>query len=113
MSCESCGRGCALELTAEEIALLERLGEIPFLPMAGRTPEDTPVFLEDGAEAAEARGRALLGLAGKGLVRLDWDLPLRNFDYRAYGAYPLHGSIALTARGQAAVELLEIQGIGE
>ena len=56
---------------------------------------------------------AITGLEIKRLIRLDYDLPLTNFDYGAYGQYPCQGSMALTARGQAVVELLEIQGVRE
>ena len=31
----------------------------------------------------------------------------------AYTGYPVHGSIALTARGQTVLDMLEIQGIEE
>ncbi len=121
MDCGHCGGCCSphggcgetLALTAEELAMLRRFAQIPFLPMAGKSPEEAPVFLEDGEALAEADGTALLGLAGKGLIRLDWDIPLSNFGYEAYKDYPFHGSMALTARGLAAVELLEIQGIEE
>ena len=53
-------------------------------------------------------GLALLCLEKKGLISLDYDQPLGGCDY---GAYPLRGSFALTARGQRVLELLEIQGI--
>ena len=50
---------------------------------------------------------------GKGLLRLDYDIPLENFDYAAYRNYPLHGSMALTGHGQDILEQIEIQGIEE
>ena len=65
---------------------------------------------EDADYSPEEYGEALAWLQLKGLARLDYDLPLRNFDYAAYGDYPLHGSAALTAAGQEAVEALEVQG---
>ena len=113
-SCGGCG-GCggALLLTAGEIDLLLRFAQLPFLPAARRQDQDAPVCLEDGPEAAEELSRLLAALEGKGLIRVDYDLPLTNFDYAGYEAYPIHGSAALTAAGQQAVELLEIQGIGE
>ena len=117
MGCESCGGcgscgGCRREivLTPPEAALLLRLGEVAFLPVARRYSGDTPVYLEEADYSSEQYGEALAWLQLKGLVRLDYDLPLVNFDYAAYGAYPVHGSAALTAAGQEAVEVLELQG---
>lgn len=115
-----CGGGChsgcggcsgALELTQAELGLLRRFAQLPFLPVARRGDSEVPVCLEDGTEAAEALSAAITGLHQKRLIRLDYDLPLSNFDYGAYGQYPYRGSMALTARGQAAVELLDIQGV--
>ena len=39
--------------------------------------------------------------------------PLPGADMSAYRGYPVHGSIALTARGQQVLELLDVQGISE
>ena len=47
----------------------------------------------------------------KGLISLDFDKPLKGFDMSAYAAYPIHGSLALTQRGQTVLELLDYQGI--
>ena len=106
----SCG-GCGgeLVLTQPELDLLRRLAQIPFLPVARRWDRETPVYLEDGP--AELYSAAITGLQLKGLIRVDLDLPLLNFDYAAYGDFPCRGSMALTERGQAAVELLEIFGV--
>lgn len=113
MSCENCGNcgncGGGLLLTAAELALLRRFGETPFLPAAWALDLKTPVCLEEG----EASTAAILGLAGKGLIRLDYDIPLRGFDYAAYREYPLRGSMALTGWGQDVLEQIEILGIEE
>ena len=51
-------------------------------------------------------------LEKKMLIDISYDpLPGANMD--AYKGYPVHGSIALTARGQQVLELLEVQGIEE
>jgi len=124
MGCENCGNcgssgssgcgGCgALLLTPAELALLRRFGETPFLPAAAAFDMKTPVYLEDRDWTEAEYGAAILGLAGKGLIRLDYDIPLENFDYKAYASYPLHGSMALTGRGQDILDQIEIQGIGE
>lgn len=118
MSCDECGKcdscggctGTALYLTPEEIELLRLFAQTPFLPAAAKNGPDGPVFLETELPLREARS-ALRGLSKKGLIRIDYDIPLSNFDYQAYEEYPLHGSMALTARGQTVTELMEIQGI--
>ena len=109
----SCGGGCggcgsgALYLTEDEVALLRRFAQMPFLPVARRWDAETPVCLE----ATEATAQSITGLQQKGLIRVDHDLPLSGFDYADYGDYPARGSMALTARGQQAVDVLEIYGI--
>ena len=113
--CGSRGGGCRREivLTPPEAALLLRLGEVAFLPVARRHGGETPVYLEETDYAPAEYGEALSWLQLKGLVRLDYDMPLKNFDYAAYGEDLLHGSAALTAAGQEAVEALELRGTGE
>ena len=111
-NCSSCG-GCAKELllTEPELHILQKLGQIPFLPVARQSSDETPVYLEDEYLSAETYSLALACLEKKQLIELDYHRPLAHFDYRAYGKYSLHGSMALTARGQAVLELLERQGI--
>nr|WP_325184928.1 hypothetical protein [uncultured Oscillibacter sp.] len=111
-SCRGCG-GCRREivLTPPEAALLRRLGEVAFLPVARRRDGETPVYLEEADYSPAECGEALAWLQLKGLVSLDYHLPLANFDYAAYGQELLHGSAALTAAGQEAVEVLELQGM--
>lgn len=115
MGCGNCGNcgGGTLELTAVELALLRRLGETPFLPAAAEYDRRLPVYLEDRDWLPEEYSAAILGLAGKGLVRVDYGIPLERFDYRAYERWPLHGSMALTGRGQDVLDQIEIQGIEE
>lgn len=118
MSCENCGGGCGgcgreLLLAEAELALLRRLGETPFLPAAAALDRASPVYLEDRERPLEEYAAALLGLSAKGLIRLDYDIPLKNFDYALYRDYPLHGSMALTGYGQEVLEQIEIQGIEE
>ncbi len=111
-----CGGACAgcdgaLALTETEVQLLRRFGEIPFLPVARAQDSAVPVFLEEDCCDLEESGSALLGLSRKGLITIDYHIPLSNYEYPGYGAYPIRGSMALTARGQAALDLLDIQGI--
>ena len=110
--CGSCG-GCAnqLELTDGEIRMLQTLEQIPFLPVARRADDMTPIYLEEKQYTVEEYSLILQCLEKKGLISLDYDQPLTNFDHTAYAAWPVRGSMALTARGQTVVEMLDIQGI--
>ena len=105
-NCNGNCSGCAgtLELTEVELGVLEELAEIPFLPVARKMGEQTPVR---PGEEAEEMSLVLQCLEKKGLISLDYDQPLRGCDY---GDYPIRGSFALTERGQRVLELLEIQG---
>ena len=111
-NCASCG-GCAKELylTEGEVAFLQTLGQLCFLPVARKREDMTPVYLE--TEAPENAGLILQVLEKKDLIDIDYTAPLVGFDMSAYKGYPVHGAIALTARGQTVLEMLEIQGITE
>lgn len=120
-NCKSCGGNCAscsgcaatLELTQQEIDLLCELGQYSFLPVARRADDMTPVYLEQQAYTKEEYSLILQCLEKKGLITIDYDSPLAGADMAAYAGYPVHGSMALTQRGQTVVELLDVQGIGE
>lgn len=109
-NCGACP-GCARELvlTKKEIDFLNTLGQIPFLPVARKMGDPTPVYLEDGEQ--EEMSLLLQCLEKKGLISLDFEKPLRGCDESAYAAYPIRGSMALTERGQKVLELMEYQGI--
>lgn len=112
--CGSCG-GCAKELvlTEPEIVMLKKLGQIPFWPVARKADDMTPVFLEDSDYTKEDYSLILQLLEKKNLIDLDYSKPLSGFSMDAYAGYPVHGSMALTARGQSVLELLDLQGLGE
>lgn len=112
--CQNCG-GCAKELTLtpQEIEMLRTLGQIPFLPVARKAEDMTPIYLEQTDYSAQEYSLILQVLEKKNLISLDYDKPLQGFDMSAYKRYSVHGSMALTARGQTVVEMLELQGIGE
>lgn len=112
--CQGCG-GCAKELTLtpQEIEMLRTLGQIPFLPVARKAEDMIPIYLEQTDYSAQEYSLILQVLEKKNLISLDYDKPLQGFDMSAYKGYSVHGSIALTARGQTVVEMLELQGIGE
>lgn len=108
--CGNCG-GCGELILSEcEIALLLQLAQIPFLPVVRRADSMDPVYPEDPSAETSL---VLQCLEKRGLISLDYDRPLKGWDYSAYAAYPLHGSFALTAKGQQVLDLLEMQGLGE
>ena len=111
-SCGSCG-GCAKELviTPWEVEVLEKLGQIPFLPVARKMGDLDPVYLEDSDHSREEYTLILQLLEKKGLISLDFAEKIKGFDDSAYAAYPIRGSMALTQRGQQVLEMMEIQGI--
>lgn len=110
-NCGSCG-GCARELvlTRQEICLLEKLGQLAFLPVARKAGDMIPVYLEDREESPEQYSLILQCLEKKGLIDISYDQPLKGMDMAAYRGYPVHGSVGLSARGQQVLEMLEIQG---
>ena len=111
-NCKSCG-GChpgQLELSTGEVAMLQSLGQFGFLPVARKTDDMTPIYLEDRDFTTEEYSLILQCLEKRGLIDIDYSKPLKSFDSSAYAAYPIRGSFALTARGQQVVELLEYQG---
>ena len=115
-SCEKCntcgGCGSGLELTGEEIQFLQELGQYSFLPVARKVSDMIPICLEYGEENKELLSLVLQCLEKKMLVDITYD-SLPGADMGAYKGYPVHGSVALTARGQHVLELLEVQGIEE
>lgn len=108
--CSACGKG--LELTGEEILLLQELGQYSFLPVARKASDMIPVYLENGADRKEEMSLVIQCLEKKMLIDIIYD-PLQGADMSAYTGYPVHGSMALTQRGQQVLELLELQGITE
>ena len=107
--CATCG-GCSgneLVLCPQEIAMLQRLGQIPFLPVARKAADMIPVYLEEGDR--EENTWVLQMLEKKQLIDIRYD-PLPGADMSAYGGYPVHGSMALTERGHQVLEILEVQG---
>lgn len=113
--CGRCGTGCGgckshvLLLTRTELRLLRQFGELAFLPVACTKTDETPVYLTDLA-ARDEISQALLAMQARRLISIDFALELRGFDYAQYAAYPIHGSMALTAAGLAALESLDILG---
>jgi len=107
--CGSCG-GCGeLILSDGEIQILHTLAQIPFLPVVRKADSMEPLNPEDPSEEGSL---ILQCLEKRGLISIDYDRPLKGWDY-SHCPFPIRGSFALTAKGQQTVELLEIQGITE
>ena len=116
MGCDHCTGGCGgcareLTLTEGELEMLRKLAQIPFLPIARKIDDATPIYLEDLDRSIEEYSLILQLLEKKNLITLDFDRPLKNLTPKS--GYPIHGSMALTARGQSVLDLLELQGIEE
>ena len=110
--CGKCGGcGSTMVLTAEEIAMLQQLGQIPFLPVARRADSMTPIYLEDGELSAEQYSKVLQCLEKRGLISIDYDRPLKDGYSSAYDKYPIKGSVTLTGGGHQVLEIIEIQGV--
>lgn len=102
--------GCgAVILSPLEVKLLSRFAELAFLPAACPSGEDTP-YCPDLPGSAADNTATLLSLRAKGLITIDPELPLQGCSYRGCETFARKGSMALTARGQAAAETLEITG---
>ena len=110
-ACPDAGSCGALFLTEDELSVLRRFAETPFLPLVKKA--DGLPFCPTLEGDAERLAAVLRNLECKGLISLDDWLPLTNYDYSAFASHSVCGSMALTASGQDALEALEIQGIKE
>lgn len=115
-SCEGCtgcrGGSAEVALSMSQAQILSRFAQTPFLPLAQITPPEGESWLAAGFEAGRETGTALRELAGLGLLSLDFDLPLTNYDYLPYeglcpGGSLRRGSAALTPLGQAVLEQVQ------
>lgn len=147
-TCAGCSSTSNDTLDLGELALMFELMETPFLPLCRFTmvkagEEDTvrvtalaPVYfnaLDTTMEEAKQIGEALIHLEEKGIITLDYDKPLDNYDYNEYKNSDLYkmlqetvaegkgkedflcdtaiietGSMALTAKGRAVIEYLSV-----
>ena len=118
MSCENCHAcdrcaGCAgcqqnAALNPLEYALLDVFSITPFLPVAIDRQSGQTLLLDPELETA-ASSLALRLLQRRGYVQVSSDLPMKNASYRGYEDWE-HGSAALTARGQEAIDAMEYGG---
>ncbi len=110
-SCGNCS-GCSgqLLLGPDEVTVLEQFAQTPFLPVARKRDDMTPIYREDDRFSQETYSILLMLLERKGLISIDYDAPLKGADMGAYAGYPVLGSMALTARGQEVLDCLDRQG---
>lgn len=114
-NCSGCsgncgGCGAQLLLGPDEVKVLEQFAQTPFLPVARKREDITPIYLEEDSFSQEAYSILLQLLERKGLISIDYDAPLKGADMSAYQGYPVKGSMALTKRGQDVLDALETQG---
>lgn len=108
--CGSCGSCGELTLAPEEIAILQLLGQVAFLPVMRSIASADPVCPEIDGQTPEQAGLALQCLEKRRLISIDFDRPLSGSS-KALDGYPIQGSCGLTAKGQQVIELMEIHGI--
>ena len=90
--------------------MLRSLGQYSFLPVARKADDMTPIYREETAYTEEEYSLFIQLLEKKNLIYLDYT-PLKGAKMGLYPEYPVHGSMALTARGQQVLDLLETQGV--
>lgn len=105
--CTGCG-GCdkSLTMTQPEIDFLMLLAQTPFLPVGRQLGEEAPIFENDPAKTP-----VLEVLEKKNLISIDYRAPLKGCRDSWYASCPVKGSLALTARGQQVLDLIDYQGI--
>ena len=106
-----CGGGYEITLSQPEIDILTYLSQFCFAPVK-RDRQTGELSLPVPELTAAAFGDALAALAAKNLVTVD-DIPLRGYDYGDRSDDYDRGSAALTARGQDAVDSMQIQGVDQ
>ncbi len=105
----ACCGGCGANdifLTGKALELLAALGKYAFLPLGERNGK--PVYI---SESGETFSNAVTALSLSGLITTDYDIPMKGFDYKDYVNCSRLGSMALTARGQAALESIDTLGV--
>ena len=111
---QCCGSLCGsygnrIPLSDAEIEILLELAQYSFLPVASND-HDTPVFRESSSRSEADYAATLLDMQKKGLIRIDYDIPLSNYEYQLYSDCRHHGSMVLTSFGQDMTEQVWIHG---
>ena len=82
-----------------------------FLPVARKIDDMTPHYPEGDSYTQAEYSAILLHLEHKKLIDIDYGSPVGSYMDPGYVGLKVHGSVALTGRGQAVVEQLQIHGI--
>jgi hypothetical protein len=112
---QCCGSFCdsydnkKFPLSDGEIEILLDLAQYSFLPVASND-HDIPVYRESSSRSEAEYAASLLDMQEKGLIRIDYDTPLLNYEYHLYPDCRHHGSMVLTSFGQDVAEQVWIQG---
>ena len=102
-------------LSDEEAALLRQIGQFGCLPLTRfvltGSKDDSlnmtalePVTLDgenDSMETVRGRGDVLLSLEDKGLITLDYDIPISGYDYEGYMNSDIFGELQKAAKEAA------------
>ena len=91
-----------IQLTEREMRLLDFFRTEP----VRRISLDTPYLILAGEDYSDS----LMWLQLKGLVDIELSAPVEGGDYSAYPESAVRGSASLTARGQEALDSLDILG---
>ena len=94
------------------LRLISRFGCLPVARFSLRSSKDSsldmtamePVTIDiqdDGADTVRARGDVLLSLEDKGLISLDYDIPVSGYDYAGYRDSLLFGQLEQAAKEAA------------
>ena len=105
--CGSCGN--RISLSDAEIEILLELAQYSLLPVAAND-HDPPVYRESSSRSEADYAATLLDMQKKGLIRIDYDIPLSNYKYQFYSDCRHHGSMVLTSFGQDMTEQVWIHG---
>ncbi|MBQ6756183.1 MAG: hypothetical protein IJP43_04480 [Oscillospiraceae bacterium] len=95
-----------IQLTEREMRLLDFFRTEPFMPVVRRISLDTPYLILAGEDYSDS----LMWLQLKGLVDIELSAPVEGGDYSVYPESAVRGSASLTARGQEALDSLDILG---
>ena len=87
-----------IELSEDEKKAIDCFTIIPFIPVS-KDETGQPYYLSDGSWEILENSVVLKSLEKKGMIKIDYDIPISNFDYEKYGV-ATKGSAALTALGQ-------------
>ena len=114
-----CGRCCggmcsgcssSVLLSKDELEILEEFAQYSFLPVAS-DEDNNPVYRENNTKSETDYALVLSTMQKKGLIQINYDIPLLNYKYRNYHDCECFWSMALTTLGRYVIDQIENQGI--